>query len=111
MSKLRVGILFGGKSAEHEVSVRSARNVYEALDKEKFEPVLIGIDPSGKWVTANSEKLLSVPHDDTSQKVELNEGSQVMLAPESRGELAGADANSHIDVVFPILHGPARPVR
>lgn len=106
MSKLRVGILFGGKSAEHEVSVRSARNVYEAIDKEKFEPVLIGIEPSGKWVAASSEKLLSVPHDDTNQKIEADEGTQVILAPESRGEIASGDLSGHIDVVFPILHGP-----
>jgi D-alanine-D-alanine ligase-like ATP-grasp enzyme len=42
--KLRVGILFGGKSAEHEVSLQSAKNVYDAIDRDKYEPVLIGID-------------------------------------------------------------------
>ena len=47
--KIRVGILFGGKSAEHEVSLQSAKNVVEAIDKEKYEVVLIGIDKQGRW--------------------------------------------------------------
>jgi D-alanine-D-alanine ligase len=44
MSKIRVGILFGGKSAEHEVSLQSAKNIIEAIDKTRYEVVLIGID-------------------------------------------------------------------
>ena len=44
MSKVRVGIIFGGRSAEHEVSLQSARNIVDALDRSRFEPVLIGID-------------------------------------------------------------------
>jgi D-alanine-D-alanine ligase len=106
MSKIRVGILFGGKSAEHEVSVRSARNIYEALDKEKFEPVLIGIEPNGKWIAASSDKLLGAPHDSTDQRVEDGEGSEVMIAPESKGEISALSGEAGIDVVFPILHGP-----
>ena len=47
--KIRVGVLFGGKSAEHEVSVQSARNVVDAMDPEKYEVVLIGIDRRGRW--------------------------------------------------------------
>jgi len=49
MSKLRVAVLFGGKSPEHEVSVLSARNVVAALDQEKYEAVPIGIDKRGVW--------------------------------------------------------------
>ena len=49
MSKLRVGIIFGGRSAEHEVSLQSARNIVDALDRTRFEPVLIGIDKQGHW--------------------------------------------------------------
>jgi D-alanine-D-alanine ligase len=48
--KLRVGIIFGGKSAEHTVSIMSARNVVGTLDVKKYEPVLIGISKSGRWV-------------------------------------------------------------
>jgi len=49
MAKKRVGILFGGKSVEHEVSLQSARNVYEAIDRAKYDVVLIGIDKAGQW--------------------------------------------------------------
>ena len=49
MSKVRVGIIFGGRSAEHEVSLQSARNIVDALDRSRFEPVLIGIDKAGHW--------------------------------------------------------------
>src|SRR5437870_8700747 len=48
--KLRVGILFGGKSGEHEVSIASAHSTLEALDKAKYEAVLIGIDKQGRWL-------------------------------------------------------------
>ena len=49
MKKTRVVILFGGRSAEHEISLLSARNVLSALDRTRFEPVLIGIDKAGRW--------------------------------------------------------------
>nr|CBX72666.1 hypothetical protein YEW_AY05340 [Yersinia enterocolitica W22703] len=49
MSKLRVGVIFGGKSAEHEVSLQSAKNIVDAIDKEKFDVTLLGIDKQGKW--------------------------------------------------------------
>lgn len=45
--KIKVGIIFGGKSAEHEVSLQSAKNVIEAIDKDKYDPVLIGVDKKG----------------------------------------------------------------
>lgn len=49
MGTLNVGILCGGKSAEHEVSLQSAKNVYDAIDREKYNPLFIGIDKDGKW--------------------------------------------------------------
>ena len=49
--KIRVGIIFGGKSAEHEVSINSAKNVMRALDKSKYDVVPIGISPQGLWLT------------------------------------------------------------
>lgn len=48
--KLRVAILFGGKSAEHEVSCRSAKNVFESIDRNKYEPMLIEINQDGQWL-------------------------------------------------------------
>ena len=61
--KIRVGILFGGKSAEHEVSLQSARNVAEAIDKEKYDVTLIGIDKEGRWLlNQDSSKFLLNSH-------------------------------------------------
>ena len=50
MEKLRVGIVFGGKSAEHEVSLQSAKNIVDAIDKSRFDVVLLGIDKQGQWI-------------------------------------------------------------
>src|SRR6266568_7193465 len=59
MKKIRVGILFGGRSGEHEVSLLSAATVFNAIDKSKFEVVPIGITKQGRWVTAgHAERLL-----------------------------------------------------
>src|SRR5690242_16975679 len=59
MKKLRVGILFGGRSGEHEVSLLSAASVFNAIDKSKYEVVPIGITKDGRWLTAaDAERLL-----------------------------------------------------
>lgn len=102
-NKIKVGILFGGKSAEHEISLRSAKNVIEALNKDKYEPVLIGIDKSGQWLY--NEQTSLILHADDIEKISLNTDSDsVSLIPQSEGLLSGA--NQKVDVVFPILHGP-----
>ena len=51
-SRLRIGVIFGGRSAEHEVSLVSATSVINALDKEKYEIVPIGISPEGRWLSS-----------------------------------------------------------
>lgn len=102
-NKIKVGILFGGKSAEHEISLRSAKNVIEALDKDKYEPVLIGIDKGGKWLY--NEQSTLILNADNLEKISLNQASEnVSLAPQSEGRLSGTSQS--VDVVFPILHGP-----
>lgn len=108
MIKTRVGILFGGKSVEHEVSVRSARSIYDALDKEIFDPILIGVTHSGKWVLADADKLASGRADATNRCVDPDEGPEVMLRSGSRGRLTvvGSNKNIAVDVIFPMLHGP-----
>ena len=58
VKRLRVGVVFGGRSAEHEVSVASARNVLEAMDPERYEPVPIGIDREGRWHLDDARRLL-----------------------------------------------------
>ncbi|MDR2537236.1 MAG: hypothetical protein LBC46_02910, partial [Treponema sp.] len=59
--KITVGILFGGKSAEHEVSLQSAKNVFDAIDKTKYEPLLIGISKNGRWLAPVPEMQAAVP--------------------------------------------------
>ena len=108
--KLRVAVLFGGRSAEHEISLLSARFVVEALDRERFEPVLIGIDKTGRWLLQEEALLLGAARDPRLQR--LNQAMpDVALAahPEPSGgatlAIGGGEA-SGIDVVFPVLHGP-----
>jgi len=106
--KINIGILFGGKSAEHEVSLQSAKNVFDAIDKEKYNPILIGIDKSGKWLLNNESKFLL--NADDPKLIKLNQSSDsVALVPQSAGEISNFSNTSQslkIDVVFPILHGP-----
>jgi D-alanine-D-alanine ligase len=101
--KINVGILFGGRSAEHEVSLESAKNVYEAIDRERYNPVLIGIDKSGRWLLQGDSFFLL--NSGNLREIRLAEGgSPIALAPRSGGALIGTGAV--LDVVFPILHGP-----
>ena len=63
MKKINVGILFGGKSTEHEVSLQSAKNIIDAIDREKYTVTLIGIDKSGSWHLSESSHFLLNSHD------------------------------------------------
>lgn len=108
MKKLKVGVIFGGKSAEHEVSLQSAKNIVEAMDREKYEPILIGIDKSGKWhINNESSYLLNA---DNPKLIELNKSNDhVALVPgEVNHQLIHAENGSvldQLDVIFPIVHG------
>jgi D-alanine-D-alanine ligase len=112
--KITVGILFGGKSAEHEVSLQSAKNVYDALDRSKFDPVLISIDKNGKWHMHTDAHFLL--NDADPRAISLNPSREsVALIPESCGELlvyetqldaVPSSVAPQVDVIFPILHGP-----
>lgn len=107
--KLRVGILFGGKSAEHEVSLQSAKNVADAIDKEKFDVSLIAIDKTGKWLLPNQAEFLLNAGDPKTIALNTAGNESVALVPQSQGEvtsLSDSGALPPIDVVFPILHGP-----
>ncbi len=107
--KIRVGILFGGKSAEHEVSLQSAKNVVDAIDKDKYEVSLIGIDKTGRWLLPDQAKFLLNAGDPKLIKLNQENKQGVIIAPQSGGQLTGLsdkDPRSTIDVIFPILHGP-----
>ena len=101
--RIRVGVLFGGRSGEHEVSIASAQSVLRALDPEKYEAVPIGIAKDGRWLVGESaQKLLPDV---------LKRGHRVVLPPDpSAGSLMAvgespAGPPSRIDVMFPVLHG------
>jgi len=106
--RVRVGVLFGGESAEHEVSLQSARNVIEAIDPERYEVVLIGIDRSGHWHLAESSRFLLDGSD--PRRIRLGPANRdVALVPGTRADLVPLDAGEpleRLDVVFPVLHGP-----
>lgn len=100
--KINVAILCGGKSAEHKISLLSAKNIIEAIDKDKYNPILIGIDKSGNCVINTTSNLLL--NSDSPKLIELNSSeSMVNYLPSSLDELRNS---KKIDVVFPILHGP-----
>jgi D-alanine-D-alanine ligase len=105
--KTRVLILFGGRSAEHEVSLMSARNVFLALDRTRFEPVLVGIDKQGRWRLEPESTLLAAAGDPRGLALRAaGPELRVPVHPEpsaleaSDRPLIGPD-----DVVFPMLHG------
>jgi D-alanine-D-alanine ligase len=106
--KINVGILFGGRSAEHEVSLQSAKNIFAAIDKEKYNPILIGIDKSGRWQLHDERTFLLDDNDPRHIKLNTSDAS-VALVPGSIGEVFHLSKNIScpaLDVVFPILHGP-----
>jgi D-alanine-D-alanine ligase len=114
--KLRVGVLFGGRSGEHEVSLRSAASIIEAMDKSRYEIVPIGITKKGRWLTAGAaQQLLSgayqpLPRADAGEPAHimrreagvLEHGLPMVLAPDPTQR---AREQQPLDVIFPILHG------
>ncbi len=132
MEKLRVGILFGGRSGEHEVSLLSAASVLNAIDKDKYDVVPIGITKDGRWLTAEhaenllTGKLVIEPRnlragdpENTQPAAVLARGEAVVVPPEPVHRQSGlvpfqsdaslmrraADRAINVDVIFPVLHG------
>ncbi|HWG39835.1 MAG TPA: hypothetical protein VN658_04745, partial [Candidatus Acidoferrales bacterium] len=125
MNKLRVGILFGGRSGEHEVSLLSAASVLKAINKDKYEVVPIGITKEGRWLTdAHAERLLRGETESgrhlragdpqaTPGAAVLAKGEAVIVppVPQSHGLIPFESAASSgqksidVDVIFPVLHG------
>ncbi|MBH3441024.1 D-alanine--D-alanine ligase [Pseudomonas luteola] len=109
MSKTRVGVIFGGRSSEHEVSLQSAKNIVDAIDKAKFEVILIGIDKEGRWHLNDASDYLL--HAENPALIALNRSNRALaLVPGQREqqliETSSALALGQIDVIFPIVHGP-----
>jgi D-alanine-D-alanine ligase len=111
MSKLRVAVVFGGKSSEHSISCATAAGVLGAIDRDKYEVVPIGITQSGKWtLAADDTEKWKLRKGDLA--VVQDEGNQVDFAMDGSRELIYSDASGEhrslgqIDVIFPVLHGP-----
>ena len=111
--KIRVGVIFGGRSGEHEVSLMSARSVMDALDKSKYQVVPMGITKQGKWLTAGDpmktlQRLLAQPSQPHPSEAVPTQ-SRALQVQRVRRELvpgAGEAGIPNVDVVFPVLHGP-----
>jgi D-alanine-D-alanine ligase len=106
----RVVVLFGGRSAEHEISVISARSVLDALDPDRYEAIPIGVTKLGRWrlMPAGPPALPPAHAADELPGVEPSTGEEVSLDQEpGRHALVAPDGSrTEIDVVFPVMHGP-----
>jgi D-alanine-D-alanine ligase len=127
--KIRVGVLFGGRSGEHEVSLLSAASVLEQIDRKKYDVVPIGITKEGRWLTSShAERLLRGEHHEdrhlragdpqaTASAAVLANGEGVLVPPQPSSDSNSlipfdTDASTHpsahaiaVDVIFPVLHG------
>jgi D-alanine-D-alanine ligase len=96
--KLRVGVLFGGRSGEHEISLRSARSILKAIDRKKYDVVELGITKQGRWLqSGDAQALLGASSGPTSASEETGLTLAAAVAEPAMG--------SGLDVVFPVLHG------
>jgi D-alanine-D-alanine ligase len=94
--KVRVALLFGGRSGEHGVSTATAAGVMKALDPEKYDVLPVGITQDGQWVLAAGD----------ATRWELTSGGLAEVTPDAGTSLAGLADLGEVDVVFPLLHGP-----
>ncbi len=128
MKKLRIGVIYGGRSGEHEVSVASAASIIKHLDRSRYEPVPIRIEKDGRWILADKAPT-AISAADVIEHVRLESarpvrpgreahlvahpGEDTVLAIERRGDSTAVDSAEAatvtgvgLDVVFPVLHGP-----
>jgi D-alanine-D-alanine ligase len=111
--KIRVGILFGGRSGEHEVSLTSAQGIIKAIDEHKYEVVPIGITKEGRWIAGGDpmkelRAAANMPPALAAHAGEEAEAPQTVLVPlePERTALATPTTQLELDVIFPVLHGP-----
>lgn len=103
MSKLKVAVLFGGQSSEHEVSCKSALTIIKNMDDDKYDKILVGITKEGRWLYTKNESLI--------ENGEWRNGSvEMILSPDvtHKGFIRMENGQSEVvsvDVVFPVLHG------
>lgn len=96
VSKKKVAILYGGRSVEHGVSVNSAKNIFEFIDKEQFEPLAIGISKNGQWFLTKT----------VDKDIEQGQALGLILDPDKAGFILLANSDRvKADIIFPVLHG------
>ncbi|WP_039055480.1 D-alanine--D-alanine ligase [Enterobacter sp. Bisph1] len=108
MAKMRVGIVFGGKSAEHEVSLQSAKNIVDAMDKSRFDVVLLGIDKQGQWHVSDADNYLLNASDPAHIALNPSANSVALVPGIAQQQLIQAENSAplpNVDVIFPIVHG------
>ncbi|MFT5175368.1 MAG: D-alanine-D-alanine ligase [Gammaproteobacteria bacterium] len=109
--RIRVGVLFGGRSCEHEVSLQSAKAIIDALDRERYEVVPIGVTKQGQWVRLPASAIesgfsLEDFCDDRVALLPTPNGRSLVAAGESANKPDTDSVGEQIDVIFPIIHGP-----
>src|SRR5699024_2837572 len=96
MTKLNIGLLYGGKSTEHEVSMRTDESILTVQDKDKYNITLIHISKDGEWLHApGNDQIADLSEDETANKLTVHPS----------GQLAGLPAGVKLDVIMPVLHG------
>ena len=104
--KLRVALLFGGKSAEHEISLISARNIVEAMDQDKYEVIAIGIDKQGRWYLDEGARLLRGKEQSKVEFSDARNAAAVLPGDTPPIVRRGGAGFGAVDVVFPIANVP-----
>jgi D-alanine-D-alanine ligase len=113
IGRVRVGVVFGGRSSEHAISCVSAGSILRNLDPERFEVVAVGITPEGSWVLTEGDPDSLAIANRQLPGVTSESGAELALTADPRraGQLVslapgGAEVLASVDVVFPVLHGP-----
>lgn len=103
--KKKIALVFGGRSAEHEVSIKSARNIYNAIDTSVFTPVLIGVSKEGSWYHFASDEVFNQPS--LSDKNLSSENAICLLSHQEKPHMLMLNSGEKIalDCAFPIIHG------
>lgn len=107
--RIRVGILCGGESAEHEVSLQSAKNIFRALSEERFDKRLIGIDKRGRWHLLSTDNWLENEEDPATVRLNLDSAQPIGVVPGNESPFINLSTDTPLepfDVIFPVLHGP-----
>ena len=110
--RIRVAVVYGGRSSEHAISCVSAGSILRNLDPERFEVVAVGITPGGSWVLTDGRPETPGYHRWQAARCQRDSGAALALTadPVRRGQLLslgeGGEVLAAVDVVFPVLHGP-----